>query len=70
MKKSAKKTGGIESLSACEVMTISDGCFEAQADFSEFPWPGISGIMNEDGIIINECDEKFKDLVINEIGYF
>lgn len=70
MKKSAKKTGGIKSLSACEVMTISDGCFEAQADFSEFPWPGISGIMNADGIIIDEYDERFDDLVINKFGCF
>jgi hypothetical protein len=70
MKKSAKKMDEIGSLPVCEIMTISDGCFEAQADFSEFPWPGISGIMNKDGIIIDEYDERFDDLVTDEIDYF
>jgi hypothetical protein len=75
MKKSAKKTAesapnSIKGFFIGQVMTVSEGCFEAQADFSEVPDPGLFGVMTEDGTMINEYDDEFEDFIFDEIGFF
>lgn len=69
-KKVAKKTDEAAPQPTCQIMIVTNGCFVAQADFSEFPDPYFLGILTENGDIINENDARFDDVVLKKISYF